>query len=387
MSGYPFSRRSPCLSCAPSRASAVADHRRVAPRQGQRVQARAVPALQSSPLPAIYTASLLAQFVILFPAFHPSLSPPVSLAYLYFPFTPPLSLRPCFSAHLLSTAPSRYNVRPCPSSPSRLPCPSPHFSTPSLPLAFALLLLPAPSLHCPSPLNVRAPLYPPISRPTPPLSPSPLVLPGVVVDQNHIPLFRFPIPPPSFSPLLFLPPLPPISPSLSPPLPPLSPPPLPATPPPPLPPALPPPLPRVSARQSELKEKLGAIYEKSDLSCIFVFGFRTQFGGGKSTGFGLIYDNLEAAKKFEPKYRLVRSTSFGLIYDNLEAAKKFERKYRLVRVSTEQLRGRGFESGRRGCSLGESTGSSKSTGLGFIYDQLEAGKKFEPKYRLVRVSS
>lgn len=31
-----------------------------------------------------------------------------------------------------------------------------------------------------------------------------------------------------------------------------------------------------------------------------------QFGGGKSTGFGLIYDDLKAAKQFEPKYRLVR---------------------------------------------------------------------------------
>ena len=31
-----------------------------------------------------------------------------------------------------------------------------------------------------------------------------------------------------------------------------------------------------------------------------------QFGGGKSTGFGLIYDTLEAAKRFEPKYRLIR---------------------------------------------------------------------------------
>lgn len=31
-----------------------------------------------------------------------------------------------------------------------------------------------------------------------------------------------------------------------------------------------------------------------------------QFGGGKSTGFGLIYDSLDAAKKFEPRYRLVR---------------------------------------------------------------------------------
>lgn len=32
----------------------------------------------------------------------------------------------------------------------------------------------------------------------------------------------------------------------------------------------------------------------------------TQFGGGKSTGFGLIYDTLDSAKKFEPKYRLIR---------------------------------------------------------------------------------
>jgi len=39
---------------------------------------------------------------------------------------------------------------------------------------------------------------------------------------------------------------------------------------------------------------------------VFVFGFRTAFGGGKSTGFALIYDNLDAAKKFEPKYRLIR---------------------------------------------------------------------------------
>lgn len=39
---------------------------------------------------------------------------------------------------------------------------------------------------------------------------------------------------------------------------------------------------------------------------IFCFGFRTQFGGGKSSGFALIYDTLDYAKKFEPKYRLIR---------------------------------------------------------------------------------
>ena len=33
------------------------------------------------------------------------------------------------------------------------------------------------------------------------------------------------------------------------------------------------------------------------------------FGGGRSTGFGMIYDSLVAAKKYEPKYRLTR---FGM---------------------------------------------------------------------------
>ena len=38
-----------------------------------------------------------------------------------------------------------------------------------------------------------------------------------------------------------------------------------------------------------------------------MFGFRNKFGGGKSTGFCLIYDSAEAAKKYEPKYRLIRN--------------------------------------------------------------------------------
>ena len=34
--------------------------------------------------------------------------------------------------------------------------------------------------------------------------------------------------------------------------------------------------------------------------------FCPQFGGGKSTGFGVIYDDKKAALQFEPKYRLIR---------------------------------------------------------------------------------
>jgi small subunit ribosomal protein S24e len=58
--------------------------------------------------------------------------------------------------------------------------------------------------------------------------------------------------------------------------------------------------------QAELKEKISKMYDVRDGNQISLFGFRTQFGGGKSTGFGLIYDSVDAAKKFEPKHRLIK---------------------------------------------------------------------------------
>ncbi|BDA46957.1 g11118 [Coccomyxa elongata] len=64
---------------------------------------------------------------------------------------------------------------------------------------------------------------------------------------------------------------------------------------------------RPNVPKAELKEKLTKMYDVRDPNGVFVFGFRTQFGGGKSTGFGLIYDTVDAAKKFEPKYRLIRN--------------------------------------------------------------------------------
>ncbi|XP_031261490.1 40S ribosomal protein S24-1-like [Pistacia vera] len=63
---------------------------------------------------------------------------------------------------------------------------------------------------------------------------------------------------------------------------------------------------RANVSKAELKEKLSRMYEVKDANSIFVFKFRTHFGGGKSTGFGLIYDSVENAKKYEPKYRLIR---------------------------------------------------------------------------------
>jgi small subunit ribosomal protein S24e len=62
---------------------------------------------------------------------------------------------------------------------------------------------------------------------------------------------------------------------------------------------------RATLPKTEIREKLAKAY-KVTADVIFCFGFRTHFGGGKTTGFALIYDTLDKAKKFEPKYRLAR---------------------------------------------------------------------------------
>eukprot|EP00828_Plagiopyla_frontata_P041420 TRINITY_DN589_c0_g1_i12.p1 TRINITY_DN589_c0_g1~~TRINITY_DN589_c0_g1_i12.p1 ORF type:complete len:109 (+),score=23.72 TRINITY_DN589_c0_g1_i12:1-327(+) len=39
-------------------------------------------------------------------------------------------------------------------------------------------------------------------------------------------------------------------------------------------------------------------------SNVVIFGFKVHYGGGKSTGFCLIYDSLQYLLKYEPKHRL-----------------------------------------------------------------------------------
>jgi len=63
---------------------------------------------------------------------------------------------------------------------------------------------------------------------------------------------------------------------------------------------------RANVSKVNLAEKLAALY-KTDKGRVVTFGLRTQFGGGRSTGFALIYDDEVSQKKFEPRHRLVRS--------------------------------------------------------------------------------
>lgn len=62
---------------------------------------------------------------------------------------------------------------------------------------------------------------------------------------------------------------------------------------------------RANVAKSELQGVIGGMY-KADAKHVVLFGFKTKFGGGKSTGFCVIYDNEDALLKFEPKHRLVR---------------------------------------------------------------------------------
>jgi len=84
--------------------------------------------------------------------------------------------------------------------------------------------------------------------------------------------------------------------------------------------------------KATLKDKLATMYKVADPSCILLYGFKVAFGGGRSTGFGMIYDSLVAAKKYEPKYRLTR---FGM-----GKAKGVARKQRKERKNrAKKLRG------------------------------------------------
>ncbi|KAF2834378.1 hypothetical protein M501DRAFT_905136, partial [Patellaria atrata CBS 101060] len=89
---------------------------------------------------------------------------------------------------------------------------------------------------------------------------------------------------------------------------------------------------RANVSKDELRGKLAELY-KTNKDTVSVFGFRTQYGGGKSTGFALIYDSAEAIKKFEPHYRLVRIGQA----QKIEKASRQQRKQRKNR--SKEFRG------------------------------------------------
>ena len=90
---------------------------------------------------------------------------------------------------------------------------------------------------------------------------------------------------------------------------------------------------RANVPKDELREKIGKMYSMSEPKTIVLYGFRTQFGGGKSSGFCKLYDSIEAVKQFECRYMVARQ--------DIAEHKRYPRKNQKERKNrTKKLRGR-----------------------------------------------
>ena len=64
---------------------------------------------------------------------------------------------------------------------------------------------------------------------------------------------------------------------------------------------------RANVSKQELETKLAELF-KAKKDCCVVYGLKTKFGGARSSGFALVYDNEDFRKKYEtiPRLRKVK---------------------------------------------------------------------------------
>jgi ribosomal protein S24E len=116
---------------------------------------------------------------------------------------------------------------------------------------------------------------------------------------------------------------------------------------------------RANVSKDELRTKLGELYKakKEDVS---VFGFKTHFGGGKSTGFALVYDSAEAMKKFEPRYRLVR---YGLATKVEKASRQQRTSPNTCGIPLRNWRGKGCSRMSTGLQVNRQAAQEQDEGV------------------------
>ena len=61
--------------------------------------------------------------------------------------------------------------------------------------------------------------------------------------------------------------------------------------------------------KTAIKEKLAGVF-KTKSECIAIFGLHSKFGGGRSSGFALIYDSVDLRKQFDQKTLLKRDSLY-----------------------------------------------------------------------------
>ena len=57
--------------------------------------------------------------------------------------------------------------------------------------------------------------------------------------------------------------------------------------------------------KAAIKTKLALMFKTKE-ECMTIFGLKTKFGGGRSSGFALVYDNQDAKKKYDMNVYLKR---------------------------------------------------------------------------------
>lgn len=91
--------------------------------------------------------------------------------------------------------------------------------------------------------------------------------------------------------------------------------------------------PKISSKNKFLKNTSATKEVSLLILDIVLFGFKTVFGGGRSTGFCLIYDAHQYLLKYEPRYRLQRA---GILNK-----KKYTRKgYKEIKGKCKRTRGK-----------------------------------------------
>jgi small subunit ribosomal protein S24e len=88
---------------------------------------------------------------------------------------------------------------------------------------------------------------------------------------------------------------------------------------------------RANVPRAELAEALAKSYKVPNPQTIVLFGFKTAFGGGKSTGFALVYDSVEDRKLVEPRYRYVRDGLLQKIERSRKQMKELKNRKKKVR--------------------------------------------------------
>jgi small subunit ribosomal protein S24e len=86
-----------------------------------------------------------------------------------------------------------------------------------------------------------------------------------------------------------------------------------------------------SISREQIKEKLSTMF-KVKTETISIFGLHSKFGGGRSTGFAFIYNNLDDRKKYDMKKNLLREKLF-------EKGKKTRKQKKEIKGRVNKVRG------------------------------------------------